>query len=166
MMRAETPASADMPTHRKPGVKRGSMSPITRTAYSVHAAALVPRQPAAIFIPPCGCLRFARAVWMTMAIRSVCRRFRSIAVVAYSCLPWYPEAADQPIQARESIRCPLAESRANHRFLSRIPTVEEVVAREPDLIIGSSRSKKFDGIAAADFCGKPNSSPEALGQQD
>jgi hypothetical protein len=30
----------------------------------------------------------------------------------------------------------------------------------------TSRSKKFDGIAAADFCGKPNSSPEALGQQD
>jgi nucleotide-binding universal stress UspA family protein len=27
----------------------------------------------------------------------------------------------------------------------------EVVAREPDLIIGSSRSKKFDGIAAADW---------------
>jgi hypothetical protein len=35
-----------------------------------------------------------------------------------------------------------------------------------DMSMRRRAAKKFDGIAAADFCGKPNSSPEALGQQD
>jgi hypothetical protein len=37
------------------------------------------------------------------------------------------------ISSRPTIHFPPAESRANHRFLSRTPIVEEVVAREPDL---------------------------------
>jgi hypothetical protein len=53
------------------------------------------------------------------------------------------------------IHFPPAESRANHRFLSRTPTVEEVVAREPDLdyrlVVQQEIRWPTGGIAAADL---------------